>query len=161
MAMSIDEIQGKKIFQNYKEMTMRLLPLNLRGINQQELENAIDYSISKRYKSEKAEMYNNYTNKKVNTTLLNIIEYILKREPICCASGVMFKNHAEARNPLIPLITSYLDNRKKAKKTMFTFPKGSEDFEKYNLLQLLYKIDCNSLYGLEEILRVSRILLCA
>jgi len=59
----------------------------------------------------------------------------------------MFKRHSEMRNPLINLISSYLDNRKKAKKMMFKFPKGSEDFEKYNLLQLLYKIDTNSLYG--------------
>lgn len=141
------EIKDKEIIKKYKKIVMDMLPLNFPGLDKIELENAVDKSIEYRFKNPQAKLYNNYNEKTINTTLLDTIEYIISREPILCASGVMFRKHSEMRNPLINLITSYLDNRKKAKKTMFKFPKGSEDFEKYNLLQLLYKIDCNSLYG--------------
>lgn len=147
MACGAMELQEKEIIKQYKEIALRMLPLNFPGLHKKDLESAVDSSIVKRFNNPEAKMYNNYTNKTVSSTLMDIIEYIIKREPILCASGVMFKKHADCRNPLIPLITSYLSNRKKAKDTMFKFPKGSEEFEKYNLLQLLYKIDTNSLYG--------------
>jgi len=147
MACSITELQDKQIIKQYKEVVMDMLPLNFPGLNKMDLEKAVNQSIETRFQNPQAKLYNNYNEKTINTTLLDTIEYIINRQPILCASGVMFKRHSEMRNPLINLISSYLDNRKKAKKMMFKFPKGSEDFEKYNLLQLLYKIDTNSLYG--------------
>lgn len=148
--MIVDKVENlleKESIKKYKAVVMRMLPLNFTSLQLEEIEEAVDYSINKRFKNNKARIYNNYTERTLDTTLLDVMEYIIKREPIICASGVMFKKHSECRNPLINLITSYLTNRKKAKKKMFTFPKGSEDFEKYNLLQLLYKIDTNSIYG--------------
>jgi len=141
------ELDNKQIIKKYKEVALRMLPLNFPGLSKNDLESAVDSSIGKRFNNPTAKLYNSYTEKTVNSTLLDVIEYIIAREPIMCASGVLFKRHADCRNPLIPLISSYLDNRKKAKNTMFKFPKGSEEFEKYNLLQLLFKIDTNSLYG--------------
>ena len=55
----------------------------------------------------------------------------------------MFKHHGEVPNPLVEVVFQFLSNRSEYKNLMFTFPKGSEDFEKYNLLQLLSKIDAN------------------
>ena len=136
-----------KIIEKYKSTIMNLLPRQFPNLSYKEVEDAVDYSIDQHLTNGRATIYNNYKNKKIDISVVNLVEYILQREPILCASGVMFKKHADAPNPLIDLITEFLDTRKKYKKEMFKYPKGSEDFEKYNLLQLLKKIDVNGLYG--------------
>ena len=57
----------------------------------------------------------------------------------------MFKK--DAPNPLTKMIAGFLADRKIHKKQMFKFPKGSAEFAKYNLFQLLDKRDANSIYG--------------
>ena len=52
----------------------------------------------------------------------------------------MFKHHGTVPNPLLAVVQSFLDNRTIHKKQMVQYPKGSEDFEKYNLLQSLTKM---------------------
>ena len=53
----------------------------------------------------------------------------------------MFKKHAEEYNPIAELLRKFMEGRDEHKAEMFKYPKGSEQFEKYNLLQLLDKID--------------------
>ena len=60
----------------------------------------------------------------------------------------MFKTHANSQNPMISVIQNFAKLRKMHKKEMFKYPKGSEQFERFNLLQQLDKIDMNGIYGL-------------
>ena len=125
------------------------------------LDAAIDYSIQKRIQNANAVLSNSYRRRRVierdengnevqvyknseqNLTLQQISDYILSREPIVTAFGTMFKHHGTIPNPLAIVVQSFLDNRTIHKKQMFQYPKGSEQFEKYNLLQALDKIDAN------------------
>lgn len=145
--METDMLNKQEIIGKYKDITSKLLKMQLPNLSPEEINNGIDYSIKKKIYNGNCSIYNNYKEKTVNTSMLNLIQYILKKQPILTAYGVMFKKHADAPNPIIDLIDILLNNRTKHKDMMFTFPKGSEDFEKYNLLQLLDKIDCNGLYG--------------
>lgn len=116
--------------------------------SRQQLLDAINYSIQKRYREQKCTLSNNYTKKSTELTLSQVIEYINKKQPICTAYGVMFKQpNADVPNPLVDLIRSFMENRDIYKKEMFKFPKGSYDFAKWNLAQLLEKRDGNSIYG--------------
>lgn len=108
-----------------------------------QLDEAIDFSIKKRLHDSQAKVDNTYTKKIANLTLLQLADYINKREPIVTAHGTMFKKHGEVPAPLLDVIQIFLDNRVKDKNTMFKYPKGSELYEKYNLFQQLDKIDCN------------------
>ena len=108
-------------------------------ISDQELDPILDYSINKRYYESNCKVINSYTKKTANMTLLALADYIASREPIVTAHGTMFKKHADCPNPMASVIQLFLDKRGEDKKMMFKFPKGSEEFEKYNLLQSLTK----------------------
>ena len=112
-------------------------------ISKEELEPVLDYSISKRYREYNSSLNNTYTHKQGNQTLLALADYIMSREPIVTSYGTMFKKHSEVKNPCSVVVDQFLEARGIHKKQMFQFPKGSEEFEKYNLLQALDKIDCN------------------
>lgn len=143
-----DELENNSFIQTkYKETLLRMIPLNLPTLTKEELNNAINYSISKRYKKVESQVYNNYTEKTVYNTLAELTDYIYSREPICTAWGVLFKKHGVVPNPLTKLIHMFMLNRDKEKKIMLEFPKGSEEFEEHNLLQLLAKVDTNAIYG--------------
>lgn len=131
----------------YKETLMEVVQLYT-NVSKEELSPIIDYSISKRYREYPCEIENNYTKSIVNTNLLKLADYINSREPIVTSFGTMFKKHGTVKNPLASVVQGFLDTRKVYKKEMFKYPKGSEDFERYNLLQALAKIDANSIYGL-------------
>lgn len=132
---------------NYRDIMFNGLKNSFPGLTKDEMYEAIDWSIDNRITNAKAVLDNNYTKQRVDATVLDVLQYIQKLEPIVTSSGVLFKKHKEADNPLVRMVINFLDQRAKFKKEMFKYPKGSELFERYNLFQLLKKRDANAAYG--------------
>ena len=152
--MNIERLtKGYGIYQNYepnpiltkyKSVARDLIKLQFPLLGMDEIDAAIDWSISSRLTDHNVQVDNNYKNQTIDMTLLQVAKYIIEREPIVTSYGVMFKKHGEVPNPVYDLIDGFIKNRKKLKKEMFLYPRGSENFEKLNLLQLLAKIKCQS-----------------
>ena len=130
-----------QIVNEYRSVARRMLRLSFPNVLDDELDRALDYSIKARLTNNPATIYNNYSDKSVELTVLDVCDYILERQPIITSYGVLFTRKGERPNPIARLLQSFMDGRTAYKDKMFTFPKGSEEFEKYNLLQLLAKLD--------------------
>lgn len=138
---------------NYRQTMVECMKLYAPQAPEYEIQAALDYSISKRFQNAEAKVVNTYTHREKDydgksISLLKLADYIMEREPIVTAFGTMFKKHADIRNALAEVVQEFLDKRTEDKKMMFKFPKGSEQFEYYNLLQQLDKIDANGMYGI-------------
>lgn len=153
------EINKSPTLSKYKNTMRELLMLYYPTASPNDIDKAIDYSIKKRIKDSKGTLSNSYKRYKTivkdpktnqeklvykdleqEITLLQISDYIQSKKPIVTPFGTMFANHnSGVPNPLCKVVDSFLELRSKHKKQMFQYPKGSTDFEKYNLLQLLTK----------------------
>lgn len=131
------------IVDKYKQVAISMLRYNFPLLTEVELAAAVDNSISNHLQQTPARINNNYKNRTVEMTVQKIADYIISREPITTSYGVLFNRHGVVPNPLYGVIDGFIKSRKVLKKEMFKYPKGSEMFEKYNLLQLLAKIDAN------------------
>ena len=130
-----------KVIQEYEQVMVDGLRHSFPLLNECELREAIRYSITNRLENKPACLKNNYTKKEINGTVLDILNYIQSLEPIVTSSGVLFKKHKEADNPLSRMIMGFIKQRKIYKAEMFRHPKGTEIFERYNLFQLLEKLN--------------------
>lgn len=133
--------------QKYKNTMGQMLSLYFPNLTKTDIEAAMNYSIAKRYKPEKCTLDNDYTKKKANSTLAGMTDFILTNKPVMTGWGVLFKQRGIEPNPLVDMIASFMDLRNIHKDQMFQFPKGSEMYEKYYLMQILDKLDANSTYG--------------
>lgn len=136
-----------KVIKEYEQIMVDGLRHSFPLLNECELREAVQYSITNRLENKPACLKNNYTKQEINGTVLDILNYIQRLEPIVTSSGVLFKKHKEADNPLSRMIMGFIQQRKVYKKEMFKYPKGSEMFNRYNLFQLLEKLNANATYG--------------
>jgi len=136
-------VKDHPILVQYRDTMTRILNSKYPLMNKNDIEKAVEFSIQKRFKDFNLSIQNKYIGKTVDMTALAMLDYIRNREPIITSYGTMFRKHDTVPNPMGKVIQSFLDLRKAQKKEMFKYPKGSEMFERWNLLQNLSKIDTN------------------
>ena len=145
--MQKNELNGNRLIEAYKQDFRDLMPLTVPTLTQDEVERVLDYSINKRFEDHEVTLHNSYKHAKVEMSMVKFTDYILDKKPIMTPYGVIFSRHGTVPNPLYKMVDDFVNTRQKFKKKMFQYPKGTEEFNKYNLLQLVAKVDVNAIYG--------------
>lgn len=133
-----------KIFSKYKASLKRNMKILMPELGDSELDRAIDWSMNRRIIDHQVEIDDNYHNQRTNINLIKLYEYIQERKPILTSYGCLFTQHGERPNPLYEMIQEFADRRNNFKKKMLQYPKGSEEYNRYNLNQLVAKVDTNA-----------------
>ena len=131
----------------YKEEMIKMMSLSFPNVYEEDIKAAVEASVKKRFQDVDCTLYNNYKGRELNTTLYNLTKYIESKKPIVTSFGVLFARHGDIENPMYDFVQELAEMRVKYKNEMLRHPKGSEEYNRYNLLQSLAKIDMNSLYG--------------
>lgn len=92
-------------------------------------------------------MHNNVTHEKIETTMIDVFDWIRTRNPIISGNGTFFKQHAEYLAPVVKTLEKLQADRKKKKKEMYSYPKGSIEYTNANVQQLSIKVIMNADYG--------------
>lgn len=93
------------------------------------------------------QLHNNITNDRIQTTMLDTFVWIENRQPIITGNGTFFKQHEEYLAPTVKMLEKLQANRKKKKKEMYQFPKGTVEYNNANVGQLSIKVIMNADYG--------------
>ena len=141
-----DNMSRDLAFKEYRRIIFDAMHLILPELGEQELNRAIEYSINKRLYNGQIGIVDAYRGEAFNknTSMLPMVNYLLSRKPILTSFGCIFTQHGELPNPMYQLIQEFADRRDEYKKEMFKYEKGTEKFKKYNLLQLVSKVDTNA-----------------
>ena len=92
-------------------------------------------------------MHNNITHEIVETTMIDTFDWIKNRNPIISGNGTFFKQHSEYLAPTVKMLEQLQLNRKKKKKEMYGYAKGSVEYTNANVGQLSIKVIMNADYG--------------
>ena len=92
-------------------------------------------------------LHNDTYHEYIDTTLLDVFNWLSERKPIISGAASFFKQHAEYTAPSIKVLETWLSKRKKLKKMMFKFVKGTIEYNNYNTAQGNQKVICNAEYG--------------
>ena len=143
----LDNIPQGTIIDRYIDTMKNILLKALPELEEFELDEAIRYSIGVRYKSVPVKVHHNVKNIYANMDVLALTNQLLKQEAVMTTQGVLFRPFGSVKNPFYNYIQYLLDKREEAKEEMKHHDKGTELYNRYNLMQLNYKVACNALYG--------------
>ena len=128
----------------YRKDMINILVRLLPKLELSEIEEAVNYTIYQTYNAgldkgtSSVSIYNNRSNTISTTNLLTLSNSILDKKPIMTTQGVLFMRHGTQQNPFYNFVQYLLDKRDEAKNEMKKYPKGSEEYNKWNLKQLNY-----------------------
>lgn len=123
------------------------LRIQFPNLSKEDIDKKLDALINTKFTDRPCQIDNNYIHKTAETTLLNLIEYIHKTNPILAGGGVLFKRQDEAPNASAGLLIESLTARNKIKAERKNFSADSYEFLIRDIGQGNEKVVANSYYG--------------
>jgi hypothetical protein len=92
-------------------------------------------------------LHNNVTKEVVDTSVMNVFEWLGTRQPIISGNATYFMQHEEYTSPASIMLESLMKLRDSKKKIMYSFEPGTVSYENAKIGQLSVKVIMNADYG--------------
>ncbi len=142
-------IRDNSYVQRYVDASVKQLKLSYPTLPDKYLTDFVWRKVSSYIKDQKCEIANSYTGEKSNASLLSILDFVEKKNPIVTGSGSFFMQHSELIAPANDMLKAFRANRTVFKNKAFDCRQAG-DMEGYNINNLAQKnekIKMNSFYG--------------
>lgn len=133
--------------EQWKEHQTQAIKTMYPQLEDDKIDRLLEDMIKEQMVNPKATLHNNYEHKALNIDLLSVIDWIDRVKPIIAGFGCFFKNQDTEINPTATMLNKFIKSRKAYKKRLEDFPSDSEEYARYDRLQLTEKINVNSYYG--------------
>lgn len=141
-------MQNHHVINEWKSEMTKLLKMKYGNkFSKTELSDKLDHIIDKNLKNPSVSVFNNYTNESTRSTILELTDFIEDNHIIITGGGCLFLPHGTKPNILIDFIMEIMKRRKDAKKMRKNYDKGTANWLRWDIAQLLNKLVINSLYG--------------
>jgi hypothetical protein len=131
----------------WKKEMARKIKLAKPDIDEDKLDKYLNERIEATFKDPKCKVRNTYKGEEVNTSLMNIMQFIHDRKPIMAGFGLLFKNQEDMYNPNSNMLMESINTRKRLKKERAQYDKRSYEFLMKDIGQGNEKVIANSFYG--------------
>ena len=129
-----------------KEKIRRVIPEE--KLSDQDLQNYLINVYKTRKKDSWGRLYNNTNNSNTKINVETYINKYLSDDLILSGYNCLFKDHKNSMNIIAMAIDTLLKNRKVNKNKMEAAEHGSDEYLYYKVVQLMFKVLANSVYGI-------------
>lgn len=133
--------------EKWKERALEVIRLRYPNASKKTTFALLDKLIENRVKDKDIILYNNYTNRQNQTTILSMIDFIEEKKLIIGGAGVLFQQHGLKMNAMIPFIEFKKEERTIHKDIRKTLEKGTYAWVMEDIAQNGVKTTINALYG--------------
>lgn len=135
------------IVDRYKQRILDAYVQTHPGVDPGKVSQIIDQLTNERLRNIPCQLHNNIEHETLETSVLDTFDWIEQRNPIISGNGTFFKQHAESLSPTVKMLEKLQANRKKKKKEMYSYQKGSIEYTNANVAQGSIKVIMNADYG--------------
>lgn len=144
--MTLDVLETSFI-QDWKDHQTKVLKRVYPELEKDDIKKFLDKKIKKNLINVPASLHNNHSHRKINITLLEVVEWIRNVKPISAGFGVFYRNQDQQINPNAVMLQKFMSLRKEYKKELHHLKPGSFEYATADRKQLTEKINANSFYG--------------
>lgn len=135
------------IIEQYKSYVVDLYMTTHPDANVQRVATLMDGIIKDNFKDIPCIMHNNIKDETINTTIVNVFNWIQEASPIITGNGTFFMQHKDLLSPVIPMLEELDSDRGAEKKVMYSFLKGTIEYINAMISQMSIKVIMNADYG--------------
>ena len=135
------------IIERYHDKIFEMYMSTHPGANPQSVRRLIHQFTNDNVRNIPCQMHNNVSRENLDSSIIDVFDWVDNRKPIITGNGSFFKQHSEYIGAAIKMLEKLMANRDRIKRKMYTFKEDSIEYKNASVAQLSIKVIMNADYG--------------